>query len=466
MTGDPSDARPQFEVILGGQHPSQIGQDPVPEPPQRGHFRKSPLPSPYVFRVRVELDDAEPSIWRTLELRSEMTLDLVHRAIQGAFGWLDYHLYRFALGGDPFGRTSELFLCDFDYLEGDDGEPALFVQLDETMHDPGDVLTYVYDYGDHWALTLRLESVVPLTHDAPLAICVDGDRAAPPEDCGHLTSAEELAAVVADPAHFDLAAVNTVMTDPVLQLPLTGAPRRLDGMLYRLQPVDTSGDLSARAQRLLDPAPHIAPEQLSIDLAPYFWFLERAQGEGIPLTAAGYLKPADVIAACETLPRMGDWIGAKNRENQSGPLLHFRESLQRFGLLRKTKGYLHLTKAGAKLIENPVGLANHLAQRLLPKGKADAFSVDATMLILFYGTTSDDGELPMEHLATLLAELDYRVDNEIPPDQYDVRRIDGSAYDILADLSPARARWNDPLRLSPTAMAIARAALTGWPIEQ
>ena len=220
MTETPSDgARPRFDVILGGLHPSQAGVDAVPEPSRRGHFRKPQLPDPAVFRVRIDLDDSDPPIWRTVELRSEMTLDLVHRAIQGAFGWWDYHLYRFALGGDPFAAASELFLCDHDYVEGDDGEPAVSVYLDETMHEPGDILTYVYDYGDHWALTLRLETVLPPRPDAPLAICVDGDRAAPPEDCGHLLSAEELATVLPDPAHFDIeivAALGEKLPDDVV----------------------------------------------------------------------------------------------------------------------------------------------------------------------------------------------------------------------------------------------------------
>ncbi len=465
MTDTPADgARPRFDVILGGLHPSQAGVDAVPEPPQRGHFRKPQLPDPAVFRVRIDLDDSEPPIWRTVELRSEMTLDLVHRAIQGAFGWWDYHLYRFALGGDPFAPTSEPFLCDYDYVEGDDGEPAVSVYLDETMHEPGDILTYVYDYGDHWALTLRLEAVLPPRHDAPLAICVDGDRAAPPEDCGHLLSAEELATVVPDPAHFDIEATNKAMTDPVTQLPLVGVPKRLVDMLLRLQHVDTSGDLSARAARLFEPATSIAPEQLSADLEPHIWFLRRAEDEGFPLTAAGYLKPVDVAAASEVLPEMRDWIHSKTREIDAWPILEFRESLQRLGLLRKLKGRLLLTKAGAKVIDDPVGLANHIAGRLLPKGRDDRFSADAELLILFYAATTEDGGLPMEHLATLLNALDYRLSTGKPIAQHDVQYTNGNVYDSLAAMSPPH-RGPDPLRLSPTAVAVARAGLTGYPIE-
>jgi hypothetical protein len=466
MTETPSDgARPRFDVILGGLHPSQAGVDAVPEPSRRGHFRKPQLPDPAVFRVRIDLDDSVPPIWRTVELRSEMTLDLVHRAIQGAFGWWDYHLYRFALGGDPFAAASELFLCDHDYVEGDDGEPAVSVYLDETMHEPGDILTYVYDYGDHWALTLRLEAVLPPRPDAPLAICVDGDRAAPPEDCGHLLSAEELATVLPEPAHFDIEAANTTMTDPVTQLPLVGVPKRVGDMLLRLQHSDTSGDISTRAARLFEPATSIAPEHLSVDLAPHIWFLLRAQGEGFPLTAAGYLKPVDVAAASEVLPEMRDWIHPKGREIDAWPVLQFRESLQRLGLLRKFKGRLLLTKAGAKVIDDPVGLANHIAGKLLPKSHDDPFRADAALLILFFAATTEDSVLPTQLLATLLNALDYRLSTGEPVDKYDVQRMSGNAYDALEAMSPPY-HWPDPLRLSPTAVAVARAGLTGYPIER
>ena len=62
--------------------------------------------------------------------------------------------------------------------------------------------------------------------------------------------------------------------------------------------------------------------------------------------AAGYLKPADVLAASDVVPAMGGWIGPRNREANCAPVLRFRESLQSVGLLRKHKGTLVLTRAG------------------------------------------------------------------------------------------------------------------------
>jgi hypothetical protein len=95
------------------------------------------------------------------------------------------HLHRFALGGSPFDRNTEPFLCPYDAEEGeDDGTPAKDVTLEETLTEPGDVLQYCYDYGDSWAVVIVLEAVLPLVESAPVAVCVDGRRPAPPEDCG------------------------------------------------------------------------------------------------------------------------------------------------------------------------------------------------------------------------------------------------------------------------------------------
>lgn len=202
--------------------------------------------------MRVDLDDARPPIWRRLDIRSDTTLEDVHRSIQSAFGWLDYHLYRFALGGHPFDRRSELFLCPFDIDEGEEaGTPVAEVRIDETLHDPGDVLRYAYDYGDSWELTVRLESVTAATDSTPLAWCVGGRRAAPPEDCGGLRDAESLAEVLDDPAHFDVDDVNAALTDPLRELLDAGIDVRLGEVLYRLDPSDLSADLRARATLLM-----------------------------------------------------------------------------------------------------------------------------------------------------------------------------------------------------------------------
>jgi hypothetical protein len=67
--------------------------------------------------------------------------------------------------------------------------------------------------GDSWDLIIALESVLPLDESAPVAVCINGRRAAPPEDCGGLREAAELAEVLEDPTHFDLDEINKALTE-------------------------------------------------------------------------------------------------------------------------------------------------------------------------------------------------------------------------------------------------------------
>jgi len=112
----------------------------MPVPLDRRDLRRPALKQRWLFRIRVDLDTAQPPIWRRLELRSDLTLDVVQQVLQAAFDWTDSHLYRFSLGGGPFDVGSQLFLCPWDAEEGeDDGVAAAQVRLDETVQEAGDV---------------------------------------------------------------------------------------------------------------------------------------------------------------------------------------------------------------------------------------------------------------------------------------------------------------------------------------
>ena len=189
-------------------------------PGQRSReLRRSPLPEVRIFRVRVDLKRSQPRIWRRLELRSDLTLDLVHRVLQTSFGWTDTHLWRFSIGGEPFSRSGQAFLCPWDVEEGEEddaGAPAASdVRLDEVIQEPGDILFYVYDYGDSWELRLKLEDVSAADADAPAALVVGGRRAAPPEDCGGITDGAELAEILEDPERFEIDAINATASQSV-----------------------------------------------------------------------------------------------------------------------------------------------------------------------------------------------------------------------------------------------------------
>jgi Plasmid pRiA4b ORF-3-like protein len=131
---DPAELRRRFDEIVAGMDlgdlkrlagqllsfPDRI----LTKPEQHPSLRKARRSEAATFRVRVDLEYAKPPIWRRLEVRSDIGLDVFHQVLQSAFGWTDSHLHRFAIGGSPFDMSAELFLCPYDVEEGeDDGTP-------------------------------------------------------------------------------------------------------------------------------------------------------------------------------------------------------------------------------------------------------------------------------------------------------------------------------------------------------
>lgn len=421
----------------------------------RPDLRRPPRIDAAVYRVRIELDGSWPPIWRRIDVRSDLPLDVVHQVIQAGFGWWDYHLYRFSLGGRAFDCTSQLFLCPYDVanpeFEEDAGLPAADVRLDEVLQDAGDTLQYVYDYGDNWELTLRLEgAAVPVDGDSPIATLVDGKRGAPPEDCGHLVTAEELATVLGDPAHFPAEDIAAALRGAYFVSYDAGLDRRLIALLRRFDADQALVDALCSGPITL------SDDELARCLRAHQWFLDRAVDGGITLTAAGYLKPADVIEASNVVPAMGDWIGVRNREMQSYPILHFRQSLQSMGLLRKYKGTLVLTKAGAAAQRDPEKLWNHLSQRLLPS-ETTSFEGQAGFLLLAFAGGASDGVVPFDDIASILTGFGWRHQDGRTLRGYEVRHL--PQYDALVNVADGPPTRDQRARISSAAATLARAAL-------
>jgi hypothetical protein len=412
--------------------------------PKRPELRRPPLEEPALLTLRVDLHYAVPPIWRRLELRSDLTLEEVHGILQTAFGWFDAHLWRFAAGGQPFDLDSQLFLCPYDVEEGEDnGVPASEVRLDELLRTGGDSLSYVYDYGDDWELRLRVESVRPAGDGAPAARALAGRRAAPPEDCGGLTRAEDLAELQRSLELADL--------DPATY----GASTVLTAVLTRMPPSPVRDDLFARSLLMTTTIEPPEPEELRIALRGVSWFLDRAAAGGLPLTSAGYLKPVEVEAASQVVPEMADWIGKNNRESLAAPLLHFREALQQLKILRKYKGQLLPTRRALPAAEDPEMLWTLLAESLLPA--PGSFEHDATVLLLAHIGSTPSGTATDPHATpAALARLGWRTrDGEI--DRWMVRDLPAAA--ALRNITPERGRRAVREDFSDVARALARAAL-------
>jgi Plasmid pRiA4b ORF-3-like protein len=109
---DPTELHRRFEEIIAGMDLDDLTEladqllsfpSRVPaEPETRPSLQKPRRREPAILRVRVDLEHAKPPIWRRLDVRSDIRLDVFHQVLQSAFGWSDSHLHRFALGGSSF----------------------------------------------------------------------------------------------------------------------------------------------------------------------------------------------------------------------------------------------------------------------------------------------------------------------------------------------------------------------------
>ncbi len=143
-------------------------------------------------QVRISLMEHTPTIWRRLLVPGEIKLSKLHMIFQAAMGWEDYHLHYFEIDGQRYGIPDE----DFETEDIDDEEVTFVDVIKAPMR-----FFYEYDFGDSWRHEVVVESVdlVPLM--LKFAICLDGQRACPPEDCGGTGGYEDFLEAIANPEH-------------------------------------------------------------------------------------------------------------------------------------------------------------------------------------------------------------------------------------------------------------------------
>ena len=193
--------RALLHLVEAGALPPQALEFPAPRPTIE---LPEPPDEPSVYRVRVDLDDAKPPIWRRLDVLGDVTLEVLHALLQEAMGWSDSHLHMFQPGPKKELYRGPKFLTDFDVEEGEKGIHERDVRVDQVLRAKGDRLFYVYDFGDDWDHTIKVESVRPATEDDVPAMCVGGRNACPPEDVGGIHTYNDLAAALrGKPHHVD-----------------------------------------------------------------------------------------------------------------------------------------------------------------------------------------------------------------------------------------------------------------------
>ncbi len=144
-------------------------------------------------RIRIELLDVTPQIWRTIEVPLTASLRGVHDAIQAVVPFDNRHLFMFELGERRYGIPDREWGADM----RDAKNLRLAALIDRGVAE----LSYTYDFGDEWRFHLTIEEALPLVEGTSYPRLVGGARRGPPEDVGGIPGFEEFLSAMRDPAH-------------------------------------------------------------------------------------------------------------------------------------------------------------------------------------------------------------------------------------------------------------------------
>ncbi len=154
-----------------------------------------------VFQFKIVLDEIQPTIWRRIQVPGTYTFWDLHVAVQDVMGWFDYHLHEFEIHNPGKDRIEQIGIP---YDEFDDGIVVIGGwnrRIARYFSEENNFAAYRYDFGDNWRHTVIFEKFLPRVAGIKYPICLDGERACPPEDVGGVPGYGRFAEAMLDPNH-------------------------------------------------------------------------------------------------------------------------------------------------------------------------------------------------------------------------------------------------------------------------
>ncbi|NLE68065.1 MAG: plasmid pRiA4b ORF-3 family protein [Lentisphaerae bacterium] len=146
-----------------------------------------------LFQIHVSLLGCRPGIWRSLVLPGEADLGMLHRALQAALDWSGTRGHYFVAGNMKYSDSK----ADIERSEAIDES---CVHLCEVAPRERDSFTYLYDPGSDWECEILVEKISGRGEKFPgYPVCLDGESACPPEDCGGIEGYESMLNAMNEP---------------------------------------------------------------------------------------------------------------------------------------------------------------------------------------------------------------------------------------------------------------------------
>jgi len=145
-----------------------------------------------IARLRIKLDDVEPAVERRVEVPLTIRLDRLHLVLQAAMGWTNSDLYEIRARDVGWGRPDPHF--------GDGPLDASKARLIDVLEDVGTrSLKYLYDFGDGWEHSIRIERITDAVPGMAYLCLIDAAERCPPEDVSGPWGYRDFLDAIADP---------------------------------------------------------------------------------------------------------------------------------------------------------------------------------------------------------------------------------------------------------------------------
>lgn len=152
------------------------------------------------YILKISINDTHPPIWRRVAVPAGISFSQLNIILNTAMDWCGYHLseytfrdYRVRIVDEP----DEFFDAydDYEFIDAAD------TCIDEFLDDEDlNSFTYLYDFGDNWRHTVKIEKrISDYTDPCPAVIKFKGDT--PWEDCGGVWGFYEYQEILKNPEH-------------------------------------------------------------------------------------------------------------------------------------------------------------------------------------------------------------------------------------------------------------------------
>lgn len=146
-------------------------------------------------QLRIELQRVKPLVWRRVLVPENITLAKLHVIVQATMGWTNSHLHEYEIARRRYG------IPDDEWPSTEPVTDERGVRLKPLIEAGVRRFTYLYDFGDHWEHSVKIEDLVSPKPGQPLIVCLAGENACPPEDVGGEPGYPEFLDAISHPTH-------------------------------------------------------------------------------------------------------------------------------------------------------------------------------------------------------------------------------------------------------------------------